>query len=356
MEGGGAERVISNITPSLSEKYQVYLLLLKNSRFYDIPKNITVISFSKIKHDILMIPLFPFYIWKLKKLTKEHNPYRAISFLEIANFVNILSNKRAIISFRTSLHFFDSGSVNKVYKFLIKKLYPKAKKIIVNSKENKIELSEKLNIPQDKITTIYNPINTASMNEVKNKSVDLPFKQTSNHKIFITIGRLDTMKNISVIIKSFKKSSPGNILLIIGNGQEKANLENLIEKYNLKQQVFLLGCQKNVHTYLNTADYFIFASRVEGFPNVLIEAMACNLPIITSDFKTGARELIDSNLNFQDKIKYPHYGPNGALLSLNNFQKDFKKIDFKKLRQDQHKITKFNLKETIKAWSKVINS
>ncbi len=73
LESGGAERVISNILPALSKKYKIYLILLKDSRFYNLPKSIKVISFSNIKNNILMIPLFPFYIWKLKNLSKNIN-------------------------------------------------------------------------------------------------------------------------------------------------------------------------------------------------------------------------------------------------------------------------------------------
>ena len=354
LESGGAERVISNILPALSKKYKIYLILLKDSRFYDLPKNIKVISFSKIKNNILMIPLFPFYIWKLKKLIKKHRPHKVISFLEIANFVNILADKNAIISFRISLNFFDKGTINRIYKILIKLLYPKAEKIVVNSRENKQDLIKKLDISPNKIQTIYNPIDLPLINKLKNNPVNLPFSKNSNHKIFITVGRLDSQKNISTLIKSFKNLSPENRLLIIGDGPEKNNLINLIQKYNLNKQVFLLGKKKNVYKYLNIADYFIFSSRAEGFPNVLIEAMACNLPIITSDFKTGAREIIDPNLKFDTKIKYPYYGPNGILLSLVNFEKDFSKINFSKITQKRLGLDEFKTNEIAEYWKDVL--
>ncbi len=355
MEGGGAERVLSNILPSLSKKYTVYLLLLKDSRFYNIPKNIHIISFSKIKNNFLMILLFPFYIWKLKKLIKKYQPYKTISFLEIANFVNILSHKKAIISFRITLSFFENTLFGKLYLVIIKKLYPKAKFIIVNSEENKFDLAKRLNIPLNKITTIYNPIDLKQIENLKNKSPKLPFTRKDKQKIFITIGRLDKQKNISTLIKTFKNLSPENILLIIGGGPERLNLANLIKQYNLTEQIFLLGRQKNVYSYLNMADYFIFASQVEGFPNVLIEAMACNLPIITTDFKTGAREIIDPKLNFNQKINYPYFGPNGVLLSLSKFNKDFQKINFNNLQQKQIGIEKFELRKISQDWKKVID-
>ncbi len=354
LESGGAERVLSNILPKLSKKFKIHLILLKDSRFYDLPKNIKIISFSNIKNNVLMIPFFLFYVWKLKKLLKKYQPYKIISFLEIANFVNILTNKNAIISFRTSFFFFNQSSlIGKLYLLFTKLLYPKAQKIIVNSQENKQNLATQLNISLDKIKVIYNPVNTAKITQLYHKETKL-FLKNQRDTIFITVGRLDKLKNIGVIIKSFRKLPHKKKLLVLGEGPEKNNLQNLIQKYNLNKQVFLLGKKKNVYKYLNLADYFIFASQAEGFPNVLIEAMACNLPIITSDFKTGAREIIDPTLDFNQKIKYPYYGPNGILLSLDDFENDFKKIDFKKLQQRQIGLNNFKTSKIVEDWSREI--
>ncbi len=277
-----------------------------------------------------------------------------ISFLEIANFVNILTDKNTIISFRTSLVFFNKGIINKIYKRLIKLLYPRATKIIINSREHKEYLIKELDIPLNKVQTIYNPIDLPLINKLKNTPINLPFSRNNNHKIFITIGRLDPQKHIPALVNSFKNLSPENILLIIGDGPEKNNLLNLIKKYDLNRQIFLLGKKKNVYKYLNIADYLIFSSQVEGFTNVLIEAMTCNLPIITSDFKTGAREIIDLNLKFNTKIEYPYYGPNGTSLSLVNFKKDFNKINFSKITQKQLELAKFKITKLIEQWKKLI--
>ncbi len=354
LNAGGAERVVANILPTLTKRYSVHLILLQDYIFYDIPKNVHLHFLSHNHNNFLMFFRFTLYLLKTKRLIKKYQPHKIISFLEIANFVNILSHKKAIISFRTTLSFFENTLFDKLYLVIIKKLYPKTKLIIVNSQENKLDLAKKLNIPLNKITTIYNPIDLKQIENLKNKSPKLPFTRKDKQKIFITIGRLDKQKNISTLIKTFQNLSPENILLIIGDGPERLNLENLIKQYSLTRQIFLLGRQKNVYKYLNVADYFIFSSQVEGFPNVLIEAMACNLPIITTDFKTGAREMIDPKLNFTEKIKYPYYGSNGVLLSLNNFKKDFQKIDFNQLQQKQIGIEKFELRKVIQNWNTLL--
>lgn len=357
MGNGGAERVVSNILPSLSKEYNIYLILLRKGIFYKLPKNIKIITLVKINYNSFMI-FFPIiYIWKLKKLIKQYQPDKIVSFLEIANFINILINKDALVSFRTSLYFFDKlGFAGKIYKTFVKFFYPRAKLIITNSKENETDLISQINVIPTKIKTIYNPINTKKINLLKNEKIKLPFQREKKQKIFVTVGRLDALKNISTIIKSFKDLSTKNILLIIGDGSEKINLQNLIKKYNLDKQIFLLGKQKNVYKYLGIANYFIFASKAEGFPNVLVEAMTCRLPIITSDFKTGAREIIDPKLDFKKKIKYPYYGPNGVLLNLNTFSDDFKKINLKRLKQKQVGKENFIIDNIIKKWDDLLKS
>ncbi len=353
MENGGAERVISNILPLLSKKYEIYLILLKNKIFYPIPSTVHIISLSNIKRNILLPLLLPFYFLKLKMLIRKYQPAKIVSFLEIANFVNILVNRQAIISMRISPSFFQDGFIGHCYYFLIKKLYPNAKLIIVNSRENKQLVSQSLQLPDKKILVIYNPIFPVPKKSFL-KSTTLPLLEKKFSKIFITVGRLDKQKNISAIIRAFKRRKQTDALLIIGDGPERRSLEQLIAKHNLSKQVFLLGRKKNVYKYLNIADYFVFASKTEGFPNVLLEAMACRLPIITSDFKTGAREVIDPGLNFTKKIKYPYYGPNGALLSIDNFEKDFQKIDFVKLKQKQVRLEKFTPETIIEEWVNVL--
>ncbi len=353
MESGGAERVASQLLPALSKKYDVYLILLKNAIFYKIPKNVHIITFANIRQNFLMAVLFPLYIIKLKRLIQQKKPYKIISFLEIANFLNILSHKQSIISFRTSLSFFNKDIIDNIYIYLITLLYPRAKKIIVNSQENAIDVQNTLKIPKQNIQTIYNPISTSTSTDCTVDYSQLP----KNKTVFITIGRLDTKKQMDVLIKLFALPSlKDSILLIIGDGPQKNKLIQLIKKHHLEQQVFLLGKKKDVFPYLHFAHYFIFSSSVEGFPNALIEAIACELPIITSDFKTGAREIIDTNLKYDIVMDYPYYGPNGVLLSNYDFINDFTKINFNEVHQAKERLERFDIASITKQWMDIIES
>ena len=111
---------------------------------------------------------------------------------------------------------------------------------------------------------------------------------------FINVGRLTQQKGQWFLIRSFRKvvnQHENARLFILGEGKLKKELEDLINKLNLKENVFLLNIQENVFPFLKSSDCFIFSSLWEGLPIVLIEALSMNLPIISTDCKTGPRKI-----------------------------------------------------------------
>ncbi|VVB81094.1 Glycosyltransferase Gtf1 [uncultured archaeon] len=353
LEMGGAERVISEISPFLKEKFDVEILTLKSGKFYDVGVKQT--SLLNTNSNLAMLFFFPYYVWKLRKIWKQNPDCKIVSFLEWSNFVNILAVKNAAISLRIALSFF-KGLKGAFYKILISWLYPKAGTIIVNSEENKFDLAGRLNIDPARIRVICNPQDFAKIAKLKAEPVEPDFLELiKGKKVFVSVGRLDEQKRYDILINAFRKLAEKdvkNILIIIGDGPLKEELEQLIERLNLQENVFLIGRRSNVFKYLNKANYFVYSSRAEGFPNVLLEAMSVDVPIITSDFKTGGRELIAPGLEFYKEIDYPYYGPNGVLLSLADF--DLSKVKLEKVNQNQEGIKRFDIGNVVKKWIELL--
>lgn len=321
MEWGWAERVVSNFIKEYSENWkEVYLFTLKDKLFYEIPKTVHYIPLSNIKNNLLLFTCIPYFALKFKKILKKYNLKDGISFLEMSNFVHILAKNNAWISVRVHINF-HKWITWTIQKYLIKKLYPKAWKITVNSRENKYDLARFLNISDDKIEVLYNPIDKEKIKKLSKEKLDKDIEdKIKNEKIFITTWRLVRQKHHEKIIKAlneYNKKNKNWIYLIIWDWPERSKLENLVKSFWLENQILFLWQQKNVFKYLKHANLFLYASEVEWFPNALLEAREIWLKIITSDFKSWAREVIlweDTEMIWKD-LSYPIEWKYGTLIS-----------------------------------------
>ncbi len=114
-------------------------------------------------------------------------------------------------------------------------------------------------------------------------------------KIWITSGNLTERKNPLMIIEAFKNcfNNNDNILIFIGNGNLEQKCKNAVED---NKNIFFFGRVKNVVEYYKISDYYISASKAEGLPNAVLEAMACGLPILLSDIEPH-KEIVTLNQN-----------------------------------------------------------
>ncbi len=287
---------------------------------YEIDKNINIFYLEESnpqESGIKKLLKLPFLALKYKKFCKKNNIETSLSLMNRPNYINTLSkmffNKsKIIISERAnpSLQYGYKNLLSYINRFLIKFLYPKADLIIANSNGNRVDLIKNFNIKKN-IITIHNPFDIEKIQNLSKEKID--FKIEKDDFIFITIGRLDVGKNHQLIIKAFSKLKNINAkLLILGDGELRDDLLNLIENLKLQDKIFLIGFDVNPYKYLSKSDCFIFGSNHEGFPNVLIEALSCGLPIISTDCKSGPREILapksDINYQLKDKIEIAEYG------------------------------------------------
>lgn len=348
--------MITTISENLYKDCDITIITLKDINFYDLPKHVNHHPLSKIKNNFLMFLCIPFFVYKFKKLLKKNHFDGGMSSLEIANFVNILANKDAKIAFETSMYFF-SWIVWKIYKLLIKILYPRAKKIKVNSEENKYELAKYLKISEKKIEVIYNPIDLEKIEKLKHEDIGEHLRdKIKGKKVFITTGRLIPSKYHTKIISALKevyeKIDKNWILLILSDWPQRKFLEKQTKEYWLENNIEFLGLQKNVFKYLYNSDWYVYASEIEWFPNALIEAMACDLFIITANFKTWAEECITGTYNHHknNQLKYPYYGPNWVIIDSKNYEKEFIEVykDIPNIKKGKKWFENFEIKNICK--------
>jgi N-acetylgalactosamine-N,N'-diacetylbacillosaminyl-diphospho-undecaprenol 4-alpha-N-acetylgalactosaminyltransferase len=310
LANGGAERVVSILLQELKEDYDITLFLMNKTIFYKIPQGLKIIYLDDVQErENGLKKLYKIFLlaWKYKKLNKNS---LSLSFLSRPNYINILAKflgmkSKIIISERSmpSLQYQDSliGFTNKL---LMKNLYKYADDIIANSLGNKQDLNR--NFGCNNVISIYNPFDIEEIKKLSDETIEL--KKTKF--TFISIGRLDKGKNHRLMIEALQEIDAN--LWLIGDGPLKEELSSYIKKFHLEKKVFLLGIKTNPFAYLSKADSFIFSSNHEGFPNVLVEALCCGLPVISTDCKSGPREILapQTKVNFQVKegIELAQYG------------------------------------------------
>lgn len=304
MRKGGAERVISLILKEIEneQNVKVHFIMMEDGIDYDLPKSITPIILSNSKKSgtkkLLELPIVAL---KLKKYIKENDIDTVMSFLYRPNYINILtkifgSSHKSIINIRsTTSRYKNEGLLGKINLFLINSLFDKADLIVSNSKGVDEDLKSLMNITTNR-KVIYNPVDIEFINAKKDICEDLDFEFKKNKKYIISVGRLIPLKRNIDLIKVFfelQKNDDSLELLFLGDGILKDNLINDCVKLVIKDKVHFLGNVKNPFYYLNKSDLFVLNSKIEGFPNVLVEAMACGLPVISSDCKSGPREILE---------------------------------------------------------------
>ncbi|WP_431157701.1 glycosyltransferase [Winogradskyella poriferorum] len=323
LASGGAERVVSYLSHYFIEKdIEIHLVLMNSTIKYTIPNDLKIHYLENSDSNesgIFKALKIPLLALRYSKLLSDLEITHSCSFLTRPNFINILANKtrrsgiRVICNERAfpSLQYNYSGFQSIFNKWLISFLYKKSDLVVGNSNENIEDLITNFNVPQIKTCVIHNPIDLKTIEKIK------PLDNFFDNRYFniITIGRLDQGKNHEMLINSIQNlSNQSTRLYIFGEGPLRGYLKNLIKELGLDDQVFLMGYEPNPFKYLKSADLFIFGSNHEGFPNVLLEAMACNLPVLTTNCQSGPKEIMELKESLND-LMITNYG---ILVPVNN--------------------------------------
>lgn len=318
LRGGGAERATLLIAKGLSERgYAVDLLVGKaiGPLLPRVPTGVRLISLDK-KRVTHTLP-------KLLRYLREEKPAVIYSTIINANLVAIVatrllrlltrgsSSTRVVVreSNAPSLKSQD-GKANRLLYSLVPRLYPLADAVIAVSEGVAAEL--RLLNPVLKKTTYVLPTPVVSEDLIKEsfetpnhpwlRETEVEFPEIRAARsglaekipVVLAVGRLHPQKDFPTLIKAFAKVRKDQLarLIILGEGSERASLVNLVKELHLSNDVSLPGYVDNPFCYMRKAAVFVLSSTYEGMPNVLIQAMACETPVVATDCKSGPREVL----------------------------------------------------------------
>lgn len=302
--GGGAERVMSLITTHFPDDWEIDLLL-NNKELAQFPYkgrllSIDIPSGKGKRHTSLwnqFIAIFKRAAY-MRKLKKENGYEACISFLDSSNISNILSGNKYCKTILTIHNHMISKNSSLLYRLsaapLMKLLYNRADHIVTVSKEIELEMKKKFTFKPGQMLTIVNGFDKEFISERKKVKPETVI-DTSGRQLVVTAGRLNSLKAQWHLIRAFKKvveHNPNALLLILGQGELKDYLEELISANGLEEHVILGGFCENPFWYMDQADVFVLSSKSEGYPSALVEAICCGCACVSTDMHSGAREIL----------------------------------------------------------------
>ena len=318
---------------------------------------------NKIKSEVKIIKINKINYYKFLPrggYIKSRVSYLIIFFLNFFKLLNLINFRKPdylIIHLMTSLPIFLSIFFNKKTKIVLRvsglpklnflryffwKLFSKKiYKVTCPTVATYKYLLQKNIFDKNKLSVLRDP--AIILNEYSKKKFDrIEQSQFYKKKFIIGIGRLTKQKNFALLILAFEKilkKYPDYILLILGDGEQKMKLIELINRLKIQDKVFLLGFQNNVYKYLLKADCFILPSLWEDPGFVLLEAGLSNTCVISSNCMNGPQEILSS-------------GKNGFLFENNNLNDLLRKFDeFKKQDVSELNTKKKYLKKEIKKFT-----
>ncbi|WP_324042759.1 glycosyltransferase [Aeromonas caviae] len=306
LSNGGIERVASNFSMNLAEDgyRQVIYSIMEQDISYPFKVKPIILSGELGSGFFGKGMVFIKRLLMLRSLVKENEISIVISFGERCNFLTMLASlkckKILTIHSQISIENKAKGIYGYLSDFAARYLYKSADRIIAVSNVVANDLRLNYHIPLSKIKTIYNG-HDIDMITKKSSQVDISIKKNEMIYDFISVGRITYAKGHWHLIKamSIVKKKYNNAKLIIIGGEEEgisSELITLSQKLGVEENIIFYGYSDNPYKYMSSARVFVLSSIFEGFPGVVVEALACGIPIVSSNSGGGTEVLLNGLL------------------------------------------------------------
>lgn len=296
LTGGGAERVFSILLSRLDRaEFELHLAVLqaKGAFLQDIPKDIALhdLSVSRVRYALRRLVNL---IWRVR-------PQTVLSTIGPLNLLLLLA--KPLLPRSTRIIVREAAIVSAVlvaetghpwfWGFLYRHIYRKADAVVCLSDSMVEDLAAHFSVPPEKLVRIYNRVDVERV-QAAASSGNNPYPGPGPH--LLAAGRLTRQKGFDVLLDALPAvlaCFPDARLTLLGEGPLAAELMAQAHRLGIADAVHFLGFQDNPWRFLKHADLFVFPSRYEGAPNILLEALALGTPVVASDCPGAIREVRD---------------------------------------------------------------
>ncbi len=311
---GGLENVAITTADILKKELNIHLVYFyKADKEQTIPSGIKSLCTNTPHGKNTLSQLITFIKRHLiiKKYKRENGFDYCLSVGKTASYTNLLTKSKERCF--TSVHGYTDIPKNKITGFVDKVLFSKSDKIICVCKALKNEFYKATKVRENKLEVVYNPFDVKEI-ITKSREATLHLKGAPS---LIMYGRMVAGKNYELGILALKELHRDNknaVLNIIGDGEHKDYLKNMAISLKVENSVRFINATNNPYKYLSKSDIYITSSYSEGFSYTIVEAMACNTPIIAADCKTGFREALAPNTDINKVSNGIEMGEFGVLI------------------------------------------
>lgn len=341
---GGAARSFSNLSVELAKHYDVKIVVFNmNCGFpsmYQLRGGVINLNIASGKTLLKKLTAFMARIRALKKIKFLNNIDVSISFLEGADYINILSRDKdkVIISIRGSKKHDGNicGAVGMFRKtILIPLLYARSNCIVSVCNGLVGELKNDFNLRAVNHHVINNFYDFELISRLGDEPICGVFAQLTGHSYLVICSRLAREKNIIPLVLVYSRMRRQGLeekLVIVGDGPDFDKIKKCCSEQELSyldrqggnklsdSDVICVGAQNNPYPFVKNSKAYLMASESEGFPNSLVEALILSVPVVSSDCPWGPREILDDSLGEKNLTleQYPVVGKYGVLMPMLN--------------------------------------
>jgi glycosyltransferase involved in cell wall biosynthesis len=303
VRGGGAQRVIVNLVQGITERgipVDVVLAAAQGVFLGQLPAAARLVD---LRAGRLVRSLLP-----LAGYLRRERPRYLVSSMSHANLIALWAARLARRStpVMVTVHNTMSQSTQEqgglggaLSSRMLRTFYPWARSVVAVSRGAADDLARTSGLPRERVEVVYNPVITPEVLAQAREEPGHPWLSTGQPPVILGVGRLTRQKDFANLIRAFaevRRQRPAR-LIILGEGEERAELEMLIGRLGIAADVALPGFQANAMAYMAKSAVFVLSSAWEGLPTVMIEALAAGTRVVSTDCPSGPREILqDSRL------------------------------------------------------------